>query len=579
MNYLLLLILFLTYNFPLFPQSRLYDEIDQQNIYRIGKEFKSPVKVNKALIFSDEFKSFNLSYNANATYNIVNLNDSYSSIINLPQKESWLVVKIELKGFYLLDKELRINIKNTGSVSSVYWNDSLVWQRNERGKSDHDRSTGIKIPHDKIENGYYNLVMKLDKNTDNSVLLPAGVQIGLEEHFIESRIRDEYLKIFLMAILLTSGLFYIILFFGFNKNITYLIFSAYCFLNSFGVFENLPWLILSNTGVIEPAGGVFSFIIYIITCFTMIVFFLTKYSFYKTNRILSLVAIAAPLVFLLFQETYYVIAIYSFALIINLFALYRKKEGASFILIGLAGFIILFYIQICYSLSNGYFFGSLFFILFVSILSSREIAVQVKNHRQAVLRTSRLENELLKRNIHPHFIMNTLMSLQEVVEQNPDKASSFIQALAEEFQMFSKISGEALVSVEDEFRICRAHLQIMEFRKEARFELQITGFNGTEKIPPGIFHTLIENGTTHGYLNKKEGLFSITKNNYPGFTRYTVFNDSENGNVNEELIKGTGIKYIEARLEESFHGLWKLSYNMKNGGFEVVIDVYETKVN
>ena len=67
------------------------------------------------------------------------------------------------------------------------------------------------------------------------------------------------------------------------------------------------------------------------------------------------------------------------------------------------------------------------------------------------------------------------------------------------------------------------------------------------------------------------------KEHRPKCTRYIVFNDSENEDIQEEIKKGTGMKYIEARLEESFPGLWKLSSQRVNDGWEVVIDIFETK--
>ena len=117
----------------------------------------------------------------------------------------------------------------------------------------------------------------------------------------------------------------------------------------------------------------------------------------------------------------------------------------------------------------------------------------------------------------------------------------------------------------------------MEYRKGAKFNLSVEGIEGNEKIPPGIFHALIENGTTHGYKKKRSGKFSIMKESRAKCTRYIVFNDSENEDIQEEMEKGTGMKYIEARLEESFQGLWKLSSHRVNEGWEVVIDIYDNK--
>lgn len=399
---------------------------------------------------------------------------------------------------------------------------------------------------------------------------------------IERRIEQQYMRIFLMTVLFAAALFNLVLFFGFNKNIAYLFFSIYCLANSRMAYF-LPYRILESFVEALTFGKInINFIIYRLSIFSLLAYLITRFRFHKTHKIFSAVVLILPLYIVFFPITklaetltFLLIPLLSFTVVI--LAIYKKKEGSLYILTGVSGLYIFFYLALKGLLLNGEFFGILFFVFCISILSSKEIATQFRKHREAVLRTARLENELLKRNIQPHFILNTLASLQELVEQNPKKASRLIQELAEEFQMFSKVSGEKLISLSDELKICKAHLNIMEYRKGVKFDLSVEGIEGTEKIPPGIFHALVENGTTHGYSRKKTGRFRIRKENRPKGTRYIVFNDSENEDIPEEVKKGTGMKYIEARLEESFPGLWKLSSQRVHDGWEVVIDIFDNK--
>jgi len=55
-------------------------------------------------------------------------------------------------------------------------------------------------------------------------------------------------------------------------------------------------------------------------------------------------------------------------------------------------------------------------------------------------------DELLKKNLQPHFLMNTLAVLTEVVEQNPTVAARLIEDLAEEFRTVARVSAEKLVA-------------------------------------------------------------------------------------------------------------------------------------
>ncbi len=407
------------------------------------------------------------------------------------------------------------------------------------------------------------------------------VERHIEEQ-VERRIQQQYMRIFLMTVLFAAALFNLVLFFGFNKNISYLFFSIYCLANS-RMANFFPFRILEDYVEALTFGKInIDMFMWRLSIFSLLAYLITRFRFHKTQKIYSAFVLILPLYIVFFPITklvenliFFLIPILSFSVVI--LALYKKKEGSVFIFTGVSGLFILFYLALKGILLNGEFFGMLFFIVCISILSSREIASQVRKHREAVLRSARLENELLKRNIQPHFILNTLASLQELVEQSPKKASRLIQELAEEFQMFSKVSGEKLICISDELKICNTHLKIMEFRKGMKFALSVEGIEGTEKIPPGIFHTLIENGTTHGYTRKKSGRFSIRKERRAKCIRYIVFNDSEYEDSQEEMRKGTGMKYIEARLEESFPGSWKLSSQRVNDGWEVVVDIFDNK--
>ena len=65
--------------------------------------------------------------------------------------------------------------------------------------------------------------------------------------------------------------------------------------------------------------------------------------------------------------------------------------------------------------------------------------------RAAQLAAARLETELLKRNLQPHFLLNTLAVLTEIVEQDPRGAVRLIEDLAEEFRSVARVAAEKLI--------------------------------------------------------------------------------------------------------------------------------------
>jgi LytS/YehU family sensor histidine kinase len=194
------------------------------------------------------------------------------------------------------------------------------------------------------------------------------------------------------------------------------------------------------------------------------------------------------------------------------------------------------------------------------------------------IRSRRLETELLKKSIQPHFIMNTLFSIKSLTSQNPPKAERLIEALAEEFRVISRIASEKEIGLEDEVGLCRSHLELMGLRRDASYDLLVEGACPGEKIPPMVFHTLIENGLTHSYLPKENGTFRLSCERTGGEVVYRLRNDGTRiqriiGLPEDKIEEGLGLKYVKARLEESYPGRWRLDYGVREGFWDVKIVV------
>jgi len=179
--------------------------------------------------------------------------------------------------------------------------------------------------------------------------------------------------------------------------------------------------------------------------------------------------------------------------------------------------------------------------------------------RQSQLQSARLETELLKRNIQPHFLINSLTSIAQLIEESPPTAVDMIDALADEFRLVSRVAQERLIPLATEIELCRAHLRVMSLRRETRFELRCDGVDEETLIPPAIFHTLVENAVSHGSAGDSP-LRTIVLREERSWTGGRVFQmESPTGAAARgEAAKreGTGTRYVKARLEEAFPGRW-----------------------
>ena len=221
-------------------------------------------------------------------------------------------------------------------------------------------------------------------------------------------------------------------------------------------------------------------------------------------------------------------------------------------------------------------------LLFISLgesIQAIKLEAQEKHRRQQAavhafqeqqIHAMRLELELLKANIQPHFMLNSINAAIMWIKEDPGTAEKLLHALSRELKQLLKVVGEKVIPIEDEIGICRMHLEVMSLRHDKSFSLRLEGIMAGEKIPPMVFHTLVENGLTHGYAGKEVGVFVLGRSEDEGKIQFTLFNDGMAGKKKTES-NGLGLKYVRARLEEAYGRNWRLDSHAVDGGWLVTI--------
>lgn len=388
---------------------------------------------------------------------------------------------------------------------------------------------------------------------------------------------DELYLTFLTGIFLTAALFYMVLFFGFSRKAAFLFFALFCISYAGKIVFN-PSLVFLDFGLTGEWENRAKGVAYYLGGVALVGFLL--YEFEVPRRAGYLLAfLGLSFVPYWWRWLPYAMLFMPIALAITIYAYKNRKEGSTLAIVGLFGLALFNYLDHEQNLIFlGFFIGVLFFVVCMTLSVGRQVAQQFHLRQEAHLRSERLENQLLKKSIQPHFIFNSLASLQELIDQHPRKASQFVDSLAEEFRMLNAVVGKSLIPIEEELSLCRAHLSIMEFRKNAQFRFEVEGVQGHERVPPAIFHTLIENGITHGYGQKRKGFFHLKKSDLANGCRYQLFNDSELDPAALVIEgNGTGYKYLEARLQENYGDQWAIEKGVVDRGWEVVISIFNDK--
>lgn len=180
---------------------------------------------------------------------------------------------------------------------------------------------------------------------------------------------------------------------------------------------------------------------------------------------------------------------------------------------------------------------------------------------------ARLEAELLKQSMQPHWLMNTLTALQELIELQPAQASRMVEALGREFALLRRLSGHALIALSEELDLCRVHLEIMSMARLRSFRLTVTGDSSGISVPPGLLHTLVENGLTHGGLSG-DGDFALQIDHcaHGVVLRLRVpYGTTRAAGSAAGLVSGLGTHYVRLSLQSRFPQAHRFTEGVQDG--------------
>lgn len=198
-------------------------------------------------------------------------------------------------------------------------------------------------------------------------------------------------------------------------------------------------------------------------------------------------------------------------------------------------------------------------VIFGSVLATVAIAFFVGRG------LSRKENQLLqanitalKRQINPHFILNSLNTLRYLQSTNQlEKADSFIVRLSALLNQVVYSTDRKRVMLNDEIKRIKSYAELEAMRFENHFDFDIEGEEklDTKKlfIPPMLLQPLVENAIKHGISRQSKGRIILKLWDDDDFL-YISLQDNGPGASNEALFKNNnsysiGLQNVVERLQ------------------------------
>jgi two-component system, LytTR family, sensor kinase len=185
--------------------------------------------------------------------------------------------------------------------------------------------------------------------------------------------------------------------------------------------------------------------------------------------------------------------------------------------------------------------------------------VQIANERSA--RALRLEADLsslrleaLQRQIHPHFIFNTLHAVGAIMHTDVTAAEEMIAALADLLRAATDRSSRPTVPLREELTLLDRYALIMKMRYGDRLVVRISAEPRTLEIPFPTFtlQPLVENAIVHGLEETSSGIaIDVSCRLLPDSLLIDVSDDGATPDT-FALQEGIGIGNTRARLAELY---------------------------
>lgn len=402
--------------------------------------------------------------------------------------------------------------------------------------------------------------------------------IGPYKKLVAFPLKQSALASLFAGAFLIGGIYFLILYLSESKIYETLLFSLSCFLFFFLILlEYIKFYIpihYTDFYLRLEMVSLFTFLISV----TIPFFFSLQYELPKKRVFIGSYLLLLTLLYIIpfgsydFSARMFAIAMWGFLFLISVVGIFRKATGAGVIFLGL---ILTALVDVFLVFDLSLFMGFMFILLAMFYIVLGKMKLRRRAYEASLVQSERLRNELLKKNIQPHFLLNTLTSLIDWIEESPERGVQMIEALAEEFRLLNEIEQKSLIALRAEIRLCRTHLEVMRFRKEVNYKWEEEIQNDQIKIPPAILHTLLENGITHCHPGKDNSLmFRLECRNSSKEILLTFRTFGELRKKNCDPVEGTGIKYIKSRLTESFGNAWEFTSTRMEDGWENNIKIW-----
>lgn len=167
---------------------------------------------------------------------------------------------------------------------------------------------------------------------------------------------------------------------------------------------------------------------------------------------------------------------------------------------------------------------------------------------------SEAKMQAMQAQVEPHFLFNTLASVEHLIETNPPRASAMQRTLIQYLRaVLPQMRDNNLVTnLGREVDMVKSYLDLLKMRMEERLTVELSVPDGLRSaaFPPMMLQSMVENAIKHGLECKPEGgHLAVRAEVVDSKLRVTVADDGVGFGVMPSKGTGLGLSNIRERLK------------------------------
>ena len=211
------------------------------------------------------------------------------------------------------------------------------------------------------------------------------------------------------------------------------------------------------------------------------------------------------------------------------------------------------------------------------ILLVHEVAYFVISYRlaeskanEAKSHMAQLQYDVLKAQVNPHFLFNSLNLLYSLNAIDTDKAQKFILSLAKLYNYIMRQHEHQKVSLKEELEQLNFYIDVLKMRYWQQFDVEIQGLENVlnQQIVPASLQMLMENVTKHNVITTDDPMKVLVEI----FPDKLIITNPMRPKVNDHVSKsGIGLRYLKRAYGDMGE---KLSYINDGENFIVTVPLF-----